>query len=213
MSVSENLLKIKSLLKPNVELVAVTKTQPIENLMALYNTGQKMFAENKVQEIIWKKKALPPDIQWHLIGHLQSNKVKQILPLVHCIQSVDSEKLLHLIQKEAKIIDTKIEVLLQLKIAKEESKYGLSFTEAKKILENYENEPFSHVKITGLMAMGTFTDDTELLKVEFMTMQSYFNQLNKIYPLKKLSMGMSGDFVLAQSFGSTSVRIGSALFH
>ena len=212
MSIQENYHKIKAQIPANVELVAVSKFHPIEKIKEVYDCGQKVFGENKVQELLTKVNELPADIQWHLIGHLQTNKVKYIAPFIDTIQSVDSEKLLLEINKEAVKNNRKIKVLLQVKIAEEETKYGLEISEAKEIFSNYLEHKYPNIEILGLMGMATFTDNKNQLKSEFLVLKSLFDELSTFKKLETLSMGMSDDFALAIECGSTSVRIGSAIF-
>lgn len=212
MSIQENYHKIKAQIPENVELVAVSKFHPIEKIKEVYDCGQKVFGENKVQELLTKVNELPADIQWHLIGHLQTNKVKYIAPFIDTIQSVDSEKLLLEINKEAAKNNKKIKVLLQVKIAEEETKYGLEISEAKEIFSNYLEHQYPNIEILGLMGMATFTDNNNQVKSEFLVLKSLFDELSTFRKLETLSMGMSDDFALAIECGSTSVRIGSAIF-
>ena len=212
MSIQENYHKIKAQIPENVELVAVSKFHPIEKIKEVYDCGQKVFGENKVQELLTKVNELPADIQWHLIGHLQTKKVKYIAPFIDTIQSVDSEKLLLEINKEAVKNNRKIKVLLQVKIAEEETKYGLEISEAKEIFSNYLEHQYPNIEILGLMGMATFTDNKNQVKSEFLVLKSLFDELSTFKKLETLSMGMSDDFALAIECGSTSVRIGSAIF-
>ena len=212
MSIQENYHKIKAQIPANVELVAVSKFHPVEKIQEVYDCGQKVFGENKVQELLTKVNELPADIQWHLIGHLQTNKVKYIAPFIDTIQSVDSEKLLLEINKEAVKNNRKIKVLLQIKIAEEETKYGLEISEAKEIFSNYLEHQYPNIEILGLMGMATFTDNKNQVKSEFLVLKSLFDELSTFKKLETLSMGMSDDFALAIECGSTSVRIGSAIF-
>ena len=212
MSIQENYHKIKAQIPENVELVAVSKFHPVEKIKEVYDCGQKVFGENKVQELLTKVNELPADIQWHLIGHLQTNKVKYIAPFINTIQSVDSEKLLLEINKEAVKNNRKIKVLLQVKIAEEETKYGLEISEAKEIFSNYLEHQYPNIEILGLMGMATFTDNKNQVKSEFLVLKSLFDELSTFKKLETLSMGMSDDFALAIECGSTSVRIGSAIF-
>ena len=212
MSIQENYHKIKAQIPANVELVAVSKFHPVEKIKEVYDCGQKVFGENKVQELLTKVNELPADIQWHLIGHLQTNKVKYIAPFIDTIQSVDSEKLLLEINKEAAKNNRKIKVLLQVKIAEEETKYGLEISEAKEIYSNYLEHKYPNIEILGLMGMATFTDNKNQVKSEFLVLKSLFDELSTFKKLETLSMGMSDDFALAIECGSTSVRIGSAIF-
>ena len=212
MSIQENYHKIKAQIPENVELVAVSKFHSIEKIKEVYDCGQKVFGENKVQELLTKVNELPADIQWHLIGHLQTNKVKYIAPFIDTIQSVDSEKLLLEINKEAAKNNRIIKVLLQVKIAEEETKYGLEIAEAKEIFSNYLEHQYPNIEILGLMGMATFTDNKNQVKSEFLVLKSLFDELSTFKKLETLSMGMSDDFALAIECGSTSVRIGSAIF-
>ena len=212
MSIQENYHKIKAQIPANVELVAVSKFHPVEKIQEVYDCGQRVFGENKVQELLTKVNELPSDIKWHLIGHLQTNKVKYIAPFIDTIQSVDSEKLLLEINKEAAKNNRKIKVLLQVKIAEEETKYGLEIAEAKEIFSNYLEHKYPNIEILGLMGMATFTDNKNQVKSEFLVLKSLFDELSTFKKLETLSMGMSDDFALAIECGSTSVRIGSAIF-
>lgn len=212
MSIKENYKAIKDQLSLDVQLVAVSKTHPVSAIQEVYDLGQRVFGENKVQELMEKSPLLPDDIQWHLIGHLQTNKVKYIAPFIDTIQSVDSEKLLSEINKEAGKNNRTIKVLLQVKIAAEDTKFGLEITEAKDIFQQYIDGNFPHVDITGLMGMATFTDDEEQVRKEFLTLKGLFDELNQRKTLKTLSMGMSDDFPVAIECGANSVRVGSAIF-
>ncbi|CAI9677142.1 YggS family pyridoxal phosphate-dependent enzyme [Elizabethkingia anophelis] len=212
MSIQKNYEEIIQSLPANVKLVAVSKTHPAEAIQEVYNLGQRVFGENKVQEMIAKQPILPNDIQWHLIGHLQSNKVKYVAEFVDTIESVDSEKLLEEINKQAAKHNRKIKVLLQVKIAEEDSKTGMEVSETKELFLKYLQGHFENIEITGLMGIGTFTDDTEQTKREFLFLKRLFDQLSAQKKLETLSMGMSGDYQLAIECGSTSVRIGSSIF-
>ncbi|GAB0157845.1 YggS family pyridoxal phosphate-dependent enzyme [Chryseobacterium sp. Alg-005] len=212
MSLTENYHTIKSQLPDDVQLVAVSKTHPVDAIQEVYNLGQRVFGENKVQELVEKYPLLPKDIQWHLIGHLQTNKVKYIAGFVDTIQSVDSERLILEINKEAEKNNRTIKVLLQVKIAEEESKFGLEITEAKDLFQKYLNGEFPHIQITGFMGMATFTDDEEQIRKEFSVLKKVFDDLNSLQKLETLSMGMSDDFPVAIECGANSVRVGSAIF-
>lgn len=212
MYIQENFNTIKSKIPENVELVAVSKFHPIEKIKEVYDCGQRVFGENKVQELLSKVNELPSDIKWHLIGHLQTNKVKYIAPFIDTIQSVDSEKILIEINKESAKNNRTIKVLLQVKIAEEETKYGLEIPEAKEIFSNYLEQKYPNVEITGLMGMATFTNNKNQIKSEFLVLKSLFDELSTYKNLEKLSMGMSDDFPLAIECGANSVRIGSAIF-
>ncbi len=208
----ENYQKILSQLPENIELVAVSKSHPAEKIRTLYEAGQRIFGENRVQELIAKQPLLPDDIQWHLIGHLQTNKVKYIAGFADTIQSVDSEKILKEIDRQAKKNSRNIKVLLQVKIAEEDTKYGLEISECKELFLKWRQQQFPNVTITGLMGMATFTEDKEQIKREFTVLKTLYDQLSAHQPLSTLSMGMSGDFQLAIQCGANSVRIGSSIF-
>lgn len=212
MEITENYNTIKKQLPSSVELVAVSKTHPASAIQEVYDLGQRVFGENKVQELMEKYPLLPNDIQWHLIGHLQTNKVKYIAEFIDTIQSVDSEKLLLEINKESHKHNRKIKVLLQVKIAEEESKFGLEIAEAKDLYQQYINGNFPDVDITGLMGMATFTDDEQQVRKEFSILKSLFDELSQVRALITLSMGMSDDFPIAIDCGANSVRVGSAIF-
>lgn len=217
MSVAENLQKIKSELPASVQLVAVSKTKTVPHIMEAYNAGQRVFGENKVQELCAKYEEMPKDIQWHLIGHLQTNKVKYVAPFVTMIHAVDSLKLLKEIDKEAKKNNRIIDCLLQFHIAQEDTKFGLDFDEASDLLKSDEYLAMENVRIVGLMGMASFTDNTEQVENEFRTLYNYFQIIKSHYfkfnpDFKEISMGMSGDYQLAVAEGSTMVRIGSSIF-
>lgn len=212
MSIQENYSNIKSQLPENVQLVAVSKTHPVSLIQEVYDLGQRVFGENKVQELMEKYPLLPKDIQWHLIGHLQTNKVKYIAGFINTIQSVDSEKLLLEINKEAGKHNRKINILLQVKIAAEESKFGLEIPEAEELFQKYLNGNFPNVEITGLMGMATFIDNEEQVRKEFLTLKKVFDEFNQLKKVDTLSMGMSDDFPIAIDCGANSVRVGSAIF-
>jgi len=217
MNLRENLSSILSGLPSHVKLVAVSKTHPVETISEIYKAGQKIFGENKVQELINKQPLLPADIEWHMIGHLQTNKVKFIIPFVSLIHGVDSFKLLQSINKEALKINRTVNCLLQLHIAKEETKFGFSLEEIKNILASGEFKELKNINIVGLMGMATFTNDEEMIRSEFKYLASCFKEIKKIYfndhhDFKEISMGMSDDFRIAVEEGSTMVRIGTAIF-
>ncbi|MEC5174464.1 YggS family pyridoxal phosphate-dependent enzyme [Chryseobacterium nepalense] len=212
MSIQENYNTVKSRLPQHVELVAVSKTHPVSAIQEVYDLGQRIFGENKVQELSEKYPLLPKDIKWHLIGHLQTNKVKFIAEFIDTIQSVDSEKLIREINKEAAKHNRTIKVLLQVKIAEEETKFGLETEEAKILYQKYLSGEFPNILITGLMGMATFTEDENQIKKEFLNLKKLFDELNQQQPLETLSMGMSDDFPLAIECGANSVRVGSAIF-
>lgn len=208
---------VAELKEKNVTLVAVSKTKPVEDILELYHLGQKDFGENYVQELVEKYQQLPKDIRWHFIGHLQSNKVKLIAPFVSLIQSVDSEKLLMEINKEAKKNERVIDCLLQIHIAKEETKFGLDEIELEAFATDYtETTDFKNICIKGLMGMASFTEDKKVVRKEFQSLKSLYGQDSPIIihhsPFTILSMGMSGDYKMAIAEGSNMVRIGSLLF-
>lgn len=216
MSIAENLNSIKSDLG-NCHLVAVSKTKPNEDLLEAYETGQRALGENKVQELCDKAEALPKDIEWHMIGHLQRNKVKYIAPFVHLIHSIDSVRLLKEVNKQGKKIDRIVPVLLQVHIAEEESKYGLDEAELHELLSSEAFQEMNHVEIKGLMGMATFTEDEVKIRREFKFLKALFDKISQQYndeklQLKELSMGMSGDYQIAIEEGSTMVRVGSKIF-
>ncbi|MEH1008175.1 MULTISPECIES: YggS family pyridoxal phosphate-dependent enzyme [unclassified Winogradskyella] len=213
MSIQENLLKIKSTLPEHVTLVAVSKTKPISDLMEAYNTGQRIFGENKIQEMAEKHEQMPKDIEWHMIGHVQRNKVKYMAEFVSLIHGVESFKLLNEINKQAQKHDRIIDCLLQIKIAEEDSKFGMSAEDASNLLKSNEFSELKHIKVVGLMGMATFTDDTNQIKKEFKSLSHTFTRLKQLHPeLKTISMGMSGDYKLAIDCGSTMIRVGSSIF-
>lgn len=214
--IKDNLHKIKSSLPPQVTLIAVTKTHPINKLEEVYDAGHKIFGENKVQELVDKYEALPKDIEWHLIGHLQSNKVKYIAPFVSLIHSVDSMKLLQEINKQAEKNNRIINCLLQIYIAKEETKFGLSFEEAEELINSTELKALKNIKIIGFMGMATNTENNEQISNEFKSLKQFYDQFSNFsifnFKLSNLSMGMSSDYKLAIEQGSTLIRVGSSIF-
>jgi len=217
MSIPEQLEKIKNELPQHVKLIAVSKTHPVSVIMEAYNAGHKFFGENRVQELISKYDEMPKDIEWHLIGHLQTNKVKYIAPFVSLIHSVDSLKLLSVIDKEAQKCNRVIDCLLQVYIASEETKFGLSADELHELLQNQEFEQLQNARVCGLMGMATFTDNMEQVRMEFRFLKKLFNEIKQTYfqnqPwFNELSMGMSSDYRIAIEEGSTMVRIGSNIF-
>ena len=210
--ITTNYEKVKTSLPAEVQLVAVSKTHPVEKTKEIYDMGQRVFGENKVQELREKQPLLPKDIQWHLIGHLQTNKVKYIADFIDTIQSVDSAKLLEEIDRQAAKHNRKINVLLQVKIAEEESKFGLEIHEAKELFSEWLGGNYQNIEIEGLMGMATFTEDKAQVIKEFTFLKQIFDKMSLEKPLKILSMGMSDDYALAISCGANSVRIGSAIF-
>jgi len=217
MQISKNLQKILSDIPQHVNLVAVSKTKPNEDILEAYNSGQRIFGENKVQDIAKKYKELPKDIQWHFIGHLQTNKVKFIAPFVSLIHAVDSFKLLKKINSEAQKNNRVIDCLIQLHIAQEDTKFGLNCSEIKEIIKSEEFSVLENVNIVGLMGMATYTEDNEQVKNEFLSLADCFSELKNKYfgnseNFKELSMGMSGDYKIAIEAGSTMIRVGSSIF-
>ncbi len=213
--ISEKLKTIKAALPANVTLVAVSKTKPVHDIQDAYDAGHRDFGENKVQELTEKHENLPSDIRWHMIGHLQTNKVKYIAPFISLIHSVDRRKLLKVINTEAEKAERTIPCLLQFHIAEEESKFGLSYEEAVNILHDMSS--FPHVRIDGVMGMATFTDDQNRVRKEFKNLKDIFNRLKtEFFPdkeaFKQISMGMSNDYQMAVEEGATIIRIGSAIF-
>ncbi len=216
MSITENLKKIKDSLPDNITLVAVSKTKPIEDILEAYHVGQRVFGENKIQEMTEKQEVLPKDIEWHMIGHVQRNKVKYMASYVSLIHGVDSLKLLKEIDKQAKKYRRIIPCLLQVYIATEETKFGLAQDELLQLIHSEEFKSLQNIKIVGLMGMASFTTDTQKIQKEFQSLKNIFNYV-KPYQLpnchfEKLSMGMSGDYPIAIECGSTMVRIGSSIF-
>ena len=211
--IKENLQEIKNTIPENVTLVAVSKTKPITDLQEAYDAGQRVFGENKIQEMVTKFDALPKDIKWHMIGHLQRNKVKYMAHFVDLIHGVDSFKTLKEINKQAKKHDRVINCLLQARIAKEDTKFGLSFLDIDEIITSEEFSELQNIKVVGFMGMATFTDNQEQLEEEFSSLATFFNEKqSKNSKFTILSMGMSGDYQLAIENGSNMVRIGSAIF-
>ncbi|HBI01166.1 MAG TPA: YggS family pyridoxal phosphate-dependent enzyme [Flavobacterium sp.] len=216
MKIQQNLNKIKSSLPPHVTLVAVSKTKPVSDLMEAYNAGQRIFGENKIQEMTEKWEQMPKDIQWHMIGHVQSNKVKYMIPYVSLIHGVDSLKLLKEINRLAVKWRKKVDCLLQIHIAEEDTKFGLDEKELNDLLSSEEFKTFENIRIVGLMGMATFTENQDQIKREFFHLKSIFDKHKQLTidncQLNTLSMGMSGDYQLAIECGSTMVRIGSSIF-
>ena len=213
----ENLKNLKKSIPPGVELVAVSKTKPIEMIMEAYQAGQHIFGENYVQELVAKHPALPEDILWHFIGHLQSNKVKQIAPFVSCIHSIDSEKLLIEVQKQAAKNQRSIHVLLQVHVAIEETKFGWDTTELLEFAQRFDWKSIPNIEISGVMGMASFSDNEELVRSEFRRIRACFDVLKARFfdqssTFKTVSMGMSGDWKWAVEEGSTLIRVGSAIF-
>lgn len=217
MGITQNIKTLLDELPERVKLIAVSKTKPKEDIMQAYDGGYKVFGENKPQEMVEKYNSLPKDIEWHMIGHLQTNKVKYIAPFVALIHAVDSMKLLKVINKEAAKNDRRIDCLLQFHIADEDTKFGLSYKEANEILTSEEYKNMNNIRIVGVMGMATNTDDDRQTANEFALLKNIFDKLkseyfNDIPSFKELSMGMSGDYKIAVKEGSTMVRIGSTIF-
>jgi PLP dependent protein len=212
--IKKKLKAVRDILPSDVQLIAVSKTHPSEIILDAYNEGQRFFGENKVQELLEKYEKLPKDIEWHIIGHLQTNKVKQIAPFISLIESVDSLKLLKEIDKQAAKYGRKIPILLQVYIATEESKFGLDQTELELILDRLNEGSFPNVSLRGFMGMATFTSDKERISKEFSFLQGLFEKYKNSpsFTLDILSMGMSGDYLIAIENGATHVRVGSAIF-
>jgi pyridoxal phosphate enzyme (YggS family) len=217
MSIAANIGKIKQELSQNVKLIAVSKTKPVQTLMEAYDAGQKIFGENKVQELLTKYEQMPKDIEWHMIGHLQSNKVKYIIPFIHLIHSVDSENLLAEINKQAAKLNKVQKVLLQISIADEETKFGFEQGHLLKVIDKYLKDEFENVEIIGLMGMATFTDNLDQIAGEFVGLKKLFDEIKSDYlsnqdSFKQISMGMSSDYKLAIANGSTMIRVGGNIF-
>ena len=217
MSIAKNIQEIKKSIPENVKLIAISKTKPDKDILEAYNAGQKIFGENKVQDLIGKYERLPKDIKWHMVGHLQTNKVKLITPFIDLIHAVDSMKLLKTINKEAKKNNRVIRCLLQLHIAQEETKFGFSENEVDELLGSQEFLELSNIEITGLMGMATFTDDESKIRTEFKTIKNHFTYLKQKFfsdstCFKELSFGMTNDYKIAIEEGSTMIRIGTLIF-
>ena len=216
MSIQKKIQDITSTLPEHVTLVAVSKTKPVSDLMEAYGAGQRIFGENKVQEMVEKQPQMPKDIEWHMIGHLQRNKVKYMAEFVSLIHGVDNLKLLKEIDKQAKLNNRVIDCLFQIKIADEDSKFGMTSTEAHDILESTDFLELKNIRIVGLMGMATFTDDEQQIEKEFKKLKSTFDELKQIKTencqLQTVSMGMSGDYQIAINCGSTLIRLGSSIF-
>ena len=214
--IAENLQAVQQTIPANVKLVAVSKMNSIERVLEVYHSGHKVFGENRVQELLPKYEALPKDIEWHLIGHLQTNKVKYIAPFVSLIQSVDSHKLLREINKEAQKNSRTIDVLLQFHVAQEETKFGFLLSEVQEMLKNGISD-YKNVRIIGIMGMASNVDSEQQIRKEFKTLKSIFEELKQNYfpndtDFKELSMGMSSDYQIAIEEGATIVRVGSKIF-
>jgi len=213
MNIKQNLNYIKSQLPDSVTLVAVSKTKSVSDIMEAYNAGQRIFGENKIQEMAEKHEQMPKDIKWHMIGHVQRNKVKYMAKFVSLIHGVDNFKLLKEINKQAKKYDRVIDCLLQIKIASEDSKFGMSSIKASEIIQSKEFSELKHIKVAGVMGMATFTDDKNQIEKEFKRLKTAFDKFRiQNSEFKIISMGMSGDYQLAIDCGSNMVRVGSSIF-
>lgn len=216
-SIADNLQKIKDSLPQTITLVAVSKTKPISDLQKAYDSGQRVFGENKIQELREKEPALPKDIEWHMIGHMQSNKVKYIAPYISLIHGVESFKLIEEINKQALKNERIIKVLLQFHIAKESTKFGLQLKEAKEILNSNAFKQLKNIEVSGVMGMASFVDNELQIREEFTMLKSIFEELKSDYfsatnSFNIISMGMSGDYSIAIEEGSTMIRVGSSIF-
>jgi len=217
MSVSDKIQRLQKELPATTRLVAVSKFHPVEAIMEAYNAGQRIFGENRVQELCEKVPVCPKDIEWHLIGHLQTNKVKQVVPFVALIQSVDTFNLLKTINKEGEKIGRIIPCLLQIHVAQEETKFGFSFDECREILASEDLKQQKYIRIDGLMGMASLTDNQTQIHAEFKSLKTFFDEIKEKYftdsdSFRELSMGMSDDYEIAIEEGSTLVRIGSSIF-
>ena len=217
MNIKNNLNNLRQNLPSGCKLIAVSKTKPVEKIIEAYQEGHRLFGENKVQELVPKHEALPKDIEWHMIGHLQSNKVKQIAPFITMIHSVDSVKLLEEINKQAIRATRRVDCLLQVHIAEEESKFGFSAEEVIQFIQSAGGASLKNVRVSGLMGMATLTENTEQIRKEFKGLKILFEKIKSTtlpdnIEMKELSMGMSGDYKIAVEEGSTMIRVGSAIF-
>ena len=212
MSISKNLSNLNNSLENSVKLIAVSKTKSNQEIMEAYNQGQRAFGENKAQELSAKHEALPKDIEWHMIGHLQRNKVKYIVPFINLIHSVDSLRLIKKIDEEAKLINNSVNILLQVKISREVSKYGFSFAELNSFLNSSYPGQYQNINIQGLMGMATFTNDKDMIENEFKKLNEIYNRFKSKYNFNTLSIGMSGDYRIAIENGSNMLRLGSVIF-
>lgn len=213
MNIKQRLQQLKSVLPKQVTLVAVSKTKPVVDLMEAYHAGQRVFGENKIQEMAEKHQQMPKDIQWHMIGHVQTNKVKYMASFVDLIHGVDRLKLLNEINKQAQKHNRSIDCLLQIKIAEEDSKFGMTENEAENLLRSSALNNLKNINILGVMGMASFTNDTNQIRTEFETLKSTFDRLKDIdQQMHIVSMGMSGDYSIAIDCGSTMIRVGSHIF-
>ncbi|WP_396596042.1 YggS family pyridoxal phosphate-dependent enzyme [Dokdonia sp. R86516] len=212
MSIAENILRFRGNIPSHVTLVAVSKTKPVSDLMEAYETGQRIFGENKIQEMTDKWEEMPKDIQWHMIGHVQTNKVKFMAPYVSLIHAVDRLKLIKEVNKQAAANNRVIDILIQIKIAREDSKFGMAVQDAVKLFEENTLDNYPHVNVVGLMGMATFTDNQDQIAAEFELLEGLFLRFRESANLTILSSGMSGDYKLAIDKGSTMIRVGSSIF-
>jgi PLP dependent protein len=217
MTIAENISHLRKEIPAHVKIVAVSKTRSTDEIMEAYDAGQRIFGENKARELIFKQAILPSDIEWHFIGHLQTNKVKQVVPFTSLIHSIDSLKLLRILDREARTIDRRVASLLQFHIAMEETKFGLNLQEATELLQVMKNEKMEYIDIRGVMGMATYTDDNEQICREFKYLKECFALLKKDFfseneNFKEISMGMSGDYLSAIKEGSTMIRVGTVIF-
>jgi pyridoxal phosphate enzyme (YggS family) len=217
MTIAEKIGKLRKEIPSNVKIIVISKTRSIDEIMEAYHAGQRIFGENKAQELVSKQALLPSDIEWHFIGHLQTNKVKFIVPVTSMIQSIDSLKLLRMVNQEAQELNRSVNCLLQFHIATEETKFGLDLQEAIGLLETMRNEEMKNVNIHGVMGMATYSDDLGLISREFQLLKSCFSQLKRDFfstdqEFKEISMGMSGDYLTAIHEGSTMIRVGTVIF-
>ena len=210
--IENKLNNIKKAISKSVTIVAVSKTKPINDILQLYKSGHLDFGENKVQELLFKEEKLPKDIKWHMIGHLQRNKVKSIVPFINLIHSVDSLRLIKKIDEEAKLINNSVNILLQVKISREVSKYGFSFAELNSFLNSSYPGQYQNINIQGLMGMATFTNDKDMIENEFKKLNEIYNRFKSKYNFNTLSIGMSGDYRIAIENGSNMLRLGSVIF-
>jgi PLP dependent protein len=215
--IARNISELKKHIPAGVKLIAVSKTKPVSDIQIAYNEGQRYYGENRIQELLSKINMLPKDIEWHFVGHLQSNKVRHIIPFISMIQSVDSNKLLSYINSEAIKANRVVDCLLQLHIATEETKYGFNRYEVSHMLDSVEFRNINNVRICGLMGMATFTEDQSQVREEFRYLANFFQEIKEKYfagqkHFKEKSMGMSGDYKIAIEEGSTMVRLGSSIF-
>lgn len=213
-NIAENIARIKASLPENVTLVAVSKFHPVEALLEAYQAGQRIFGESRVQELIAKQTTLPQDIEWHMIGHLQTNKVRAIVPFVSLIQSVDSTRLIESINREAERIDRVVDILLEIHVAQEESKSGWAYDELVAYLHSEAFANLHNIRVRGVMGMATNTDDEERIRADFELLAQYKKELAPMFDASfdTLSMGMSDDYTIAVELGSTMVRVGSSIF-